>query len=135
MSEENKPVSLSRRGKLADVSGKSGGQQFVDLAGEIVVEHVQFAPAALREGDDSLVGVDQGGVRIRVVLVRPQGPDRAGDVVAVDERSDQTGQLGAAIDRSADDRVGLGVRVVHDRRQDGRRSRLDLGPQGGAGLP
>ena len=64
---------------------EAGGDELVDLAGEVVVEDVDFAAAALGEGDDPLVGVAEGGVGVGVVFVGVDGPDGAGDVVAVDE--------------------------------------------------
>ena len=47
-SDVNKPVWLRRRGKAGRGVFQTGRQQFVDHAGEVVIEHEQFALAALR---------------------------------------------------------------------------------------
>ena len=56
-------------------------------------------------------------------------PNRTRDVVAVDERSVELRQLGAAVHGAADHRVGLGVRMVFHRRNDRRRTDRHFGTQ------
>ena len=105
------------------------GKQLVDLSGEVIIEHKQFASRSFKEIRDSQVSIDQRTADKRSVGHSTNRPDRSRDVVTVDEFSVQRREFSTAINRTADDRVCFRMMMVSNRWCDRGRSRGDFCPQ------
>ena len=100
-----------------------------------VVHEIELASGVLAEADDPQCRIGDLPVREDPVAVIPQRPDLAGVVVAVDVGAGQVLQARPPVDVPAGQRPGLGVAVLDDRRQDGRRPRLPPGLERVIALP
>ena len=98
------------------------------------VHHVELALVGLSEIDDAEGGVDQLPVVADLVSLMAKPPDAPGVIVSVDVGPGDFRQPLAAIDKASGDGAEIGVAVLDDRLQNGRRPQAAIGA-GRGGCP
>ena len=87
-----------------------------------VIDDQQLAVGVHAKADDLMRGVGQLGLFGHLFAIVAQSPDSAGGVVAVNVHAVLGREFFTAINIAAGDGARLGVRVLNDRRDDGRRA-------------